>query len=289
MVKKQWFYGKNVVLSGASSGIGLELAKLLVVKYGCTVVGLGRSDERLKKAQEEISKFSSKYANSCEGKFIAKTMDVARFEAWKELEIYLQKEDIKIDVLINNAGVILPFEKFENQSIDDAKNVFEINFFAHLYSYKTFVDELKNRRGSIINISSSSALCPVVGEAIYSASKAACRSFTEVISLEHKKEIYIASVCPGYTKTDLFRNEKEVSKLVNSVSMKASKMAKKIIRKIAKKRKRIVLGIDAHLMSGLYRIAPKATPATIASVLKTSKDKMFDGVFPENIKKRKNK
>ena len=128
---------------------------------------------------------------------------------------------------------------------------------------------------------------PNAGEAVYGASKSADKSFTEAISIEHKKQLYIAYVCPGFTSTDLFRNEEGMSKLVKSVCMPAEKMAKKIIRRLARKKRRIVLGIDAHFMSGLNRLAPRTASSTISGVLKVSKDPMFDKVYPENKQKRK--
>ena len=96
---------------------------------------------------------------------------------------------------------------------------------------------------------------------------------------EHKKELYIACVCPGYTLTELFRNEKELGKLVKSFAISSEKMARKIVKKIARKKKRIVVGKDAHLMSGLYRFSPSLAMNSITGVLNISHDKMFDKVF----------
>ena len=290
MAKKSWFCGKNILLTGASSGIGFYLAKILTSKYSCSVIGIGRNVSKLEKAKEEIDKeieFVSNNKKTPRGSFEFFSLDISSFDKWKELKSNLDERNFHVDILINNAGIMLPFDRFENQSIDDVKKVFDTNLYSHMYSYKVFLEDLKAVKGAIINISSSSALCPVAGEAIYGASKAADKSFTEAISIEHKKELYISYVCPGFTSTDLFRNEKEMSKLVKSVCMPAEKMAKKIIRKIAKKRKRIVLGIDAHFMSGLNRLAPRTASLTISNVLKISKDPMFDKVYPENVKNKK--
>ena len=294
MAKKQWFYGKNILLTGVSSGIGFYMAKLFASKYDCNIFGIGRNLEKLENAKKEIDKeiefgFLKKKNKKNRGSFEYVSMDISSFEKWNELKILLDEKGFKVDVLINNAGIMLPFDRFENQSIEDVKRVFETNLFAHMYSYKTFLEDLKKAKGAIINISSSSALCSVAGEAIYGASKSADKSFTESISIEHKKDIYIAYVCPGFTSTDLFRGENEMSKLVKSVCMPAQKMAKKIVKSIARKKKRIVLGIDAHFMSGLNRIAPRTASNTISEVLRISKDSMFDKVYPENVVKKQSK
>ena len=285
MSSKKWIYGKNVVITGASSGLGFHIAKLLASRYSCNIIGTGRSETKLIKAKEEIDKEvqrSKTKETEFYGSFNYKIFDVSNNEDWVLFKNYLNQINFKVDVVINNAGVMLPFEKFETQKIEEVEALFKTNFFSHVYSYKTFIEDLKKNRGALINISSSSALCPVVGCAIYSASKAATKNFTEAIAVEHKKEVYISVVCPGFTKTELFRKETKPSKFMDAFSMKAPKMAKKIVKGIVRKKKRMVFGTDAHFMSGLYRIAPKATPSFVGWVLDKSKDPMFDKVFVDN-------
>lgn len=286
---KKWIIGKNIVISGASGGIGFHIAKILATKYFCNIIGVGRTKEKLENAKNQIDfSINETYEKRIKnvkrkevkkGSFDYELFDVSSFENWQTFKSKLKERNFKIDILINNAGIMLPFDKFENQDLEAAKKVMETNFYSSLYSYKVLIDELKASKGSIINISSSAALCPVIGTAMYSASKAALKNFTEAIREEHKKELYVAYVCPGYTKTELFRNEKEISKLVDKFSSKADVAARKIVKRIVKKRKRIVLGVDAHLMSGFYRLCPKTAPSLVSWVLKTSKDKMFEKLF----------
>lgn len=280
MAKKTWFYGKNIVISGASSGIGFEMAKIFAVKYACKIIGLGRTESKLVNAKEEIDSLINKTPKAKEkGSFNYKVLDVSNEASWVQLKSDLDSENFKVDILINNAGVFLTFNKFENQSLEKARQVMETNFFASLYSYKTFLNDIKERKGGIVNIASSAGICPVVGTAIYSASKGALKNFTEAICQEHKKEIYVACVCPGYTLTDLFRNEKELGKFVLKFAISSEKMAKKIIKRLRRKKRRIVVGKDAHLMSGLYRLFPNSAMNLVTGVLNVSHDKMFDDVF----------
>jgi len=282
MAIKKWFYGKNIIISGASSGIGFEMAKIFAVKYKCNIVGLGRTENKLIKAKSEIDKLinqAKQNKDNLKGSFIYKLIDVSNELEWKRLKQELDGEGFKVDALINNAGIFLTFDKFENQTAEMAKKVIETNFYSNIYSYETFINDLKKAKGALINVASSAAICPVVGTAIYSASKGATKNLTEALIEEHKKELYIACVCPGYTLTELFRNEKELGKFVLKFAISSEKMAKKIIRKLAKKKRRIVLGKDAHLMSGLYRFSPRMAMGTVTQVLKASHDKMFDKVF----------
>ncbi len=295
---KNWLFGKKIIITGASSGIGFDVAKILAVKYFCHVIGTGRNQEKLKNAKQEIEKqaeenylkankkYREKYGK---GSFNFYSFDVADENSWKELKEFLKNKKFSPDIIINNAGMFLEFERAETQDIDKILKVFNTNFLSQVYSYKTFVDVLKKNKGGLVNISSSAALCPVVGAAAYSASKAASKNFTESIREEHKKEFYIAGVYPGFTKTNLFHEHKEISKLVLSVCQPADKVAKKIVKGIAKRKRRIVIGKDAHLMSGMYRMFPKGTPSLIANVLSASHDKMFDKVFVDNQAKRTKK
>lgn len=287
MIKNKWFYGKNIVLSGASSGIGFEMAKIFAVKYKCNIIGLGRTEEKLVKAKQDIDLLiesqleteKQKNKNYKKGKFEYFILDVSNEEDWKNLKQELDLRSFKIDILINNAGVFLTFDRFENQTIEKAKKVIETNFYSNVYSYSVFVDDLKQNKGALINIASSAGICPVVGTAIYSASKGATKNFTEALIMEHKKEFFVSCVYPGYTLTELFRNEKDLGKLVKSFAISGEKMAKKIVKKLAKKKRRIVVGKDAHLMSGLYRFSPNLALSLVTGVLDISHDKLFNKVF----------
>ena len=150
MARKAWFYGKNIVLSGASSGIGFEMAKVFAVKYSCNVIGLGRTEEKLIKAKnliEELIEIGKKPKKGNKGTFEYRLVDVCDESAWLNLKNDLDKINFNIDVLINNAGVFLTFNKFENQDLETCKKVMETNFYASLYSYKTFIGDLKNKNG----------------------------------------------------------------------------------------------------------------------------------------------
>ena len=296
MYSKKWIFGKNVVITGTSSGIGLELAKLLSSKYFCNVYGCGRNLQKLENSKktidEEIEKQYKKQSEKNK-KFFKKgsynyfQTEVSSFENFASFKNNLDMVGFKPDIIINNAGIMPAFEKFETESIETARKVFDTNFFSHVYSYKLFVDDLKENHGAFYSISSSSALCPIVGQALYSASKAAIKNFIESIRLEQKNEFLIGIIFPGYVATDLFRNEESISKLVKSFSMPADKMAKKIVNVIRKRRKRAVLGFDGILMNSMYKFFPKSSPKTISNVLEMSHDKMFDKVFENNNEKRK--
>lgn len=298
MYTKNWILHKNIVITGTSSGIGFELAKLLASKYFCNVYGLGRNLEKLENSkkciddeiEKQYRKLSSKKQQKHKiGSYQYFQTDVSNYEKFSEYKAKLENIGFKADIVICNAGIMPAFEKFETQSIETAQKVFQTNFFSLVYAYKLFCSDLKNCKGALYGISSSASLCPVVGEALYSASKGAVKNFLESISVEHKKDFFVGAIMPGYVKTELFREQENLSKLVQSISMAPTKMARKIVKVIQKRKRRAVIGFDAHLMNAMYKFFPSSSPRTIGSVLASVHDPMFDKVFDGNDKKRKQK
>ena len=109
---------KRVIVSGASSGIGRELARRLCEEYSCRVVGIGRNVERL-----------SAFRNSLKNKelFAYKLFDVSVRENWENFAAELEKEGFIPDMVINNAGFLLPFARAEFHSAADAEDILSTN------------------------------------------------------------------------------------------------------------------------------------------------------------------
>lgn len=273
----KWICGKTIVLSGASSGIGRGLSKFFIEKYNCRVVGIGRNESKMKSLIAELGDKSDRFSY--------KLFDVGQKQKWLDLAQQLEKENIVVDVLINNAGVLPPFERFERQSSTLLESTMQTNFYSYVYAYEALLHSIKkSTTPSIINICSSDALAPLVGTAIYSSSKSAIKAFTECIREEHRGQIYISNICPGYTKTDIFRSQStRQSKLMNMVSMKTDKMVKRIGRGIVKKKGRMVIGMDAKFMDFMYRCFPRTSQRFFKKVFNTFKVPLFDNVFNDNI------
>ena len=103
MAKVNWLTGKTVVVTGASSGIGREITKILIEKYSCKVIGIGRDEAKLKNLQNDLKGLSNLFSY--------KTFDVSELSRWEDFAKELVFTDVKVDVLINNAGVLPPFKK----------------------------------------------------------------------------------------------------------------------------------------------------------------------------------
>ncbi len=279
-MRKYWLKGKNILITGASSGIGKYLTKLFIFKQNCRVIGIGRSEEKFLTLIEELGEYRDKFT------YIL--MDVSQEKNW--IDLHEKLKDEKIDIIINNAGILPPFESFERFFKKNSQgqikraldSVIDINFSQVIYSCGYMADIIeKSETPAFVNICSSSALCPLPGISIYSASKSAMKNFIECLMLE--KKYYVSLICPGFTKSDIFRYQlnNEPNKLVDMVSTNLDKMANKIYRAICKRKRRCVFGVDAKFMDRLYRLAPKSTPRRLGKILKKSKIKLFNDVFNE--------
>lgn len=275
-MNKCWFDYKTVILSGASSGIGKGIAERLIRDHGCKVIGIARNEERLLNFKKELG---DKGDN-----FTYYTFDVSQEEKWYELADTLRKENIRPDMLINNAGILPKFDKFVNYTIDEIRKAMEINFYSCVYSIKALMPLItESEVASIVNVASSAALCSLAGTSVYSASKAALKGFTEAMREEHRDNCYIALVCPGFTKTNIFRNQAESSsksqKAMDLISTDCDKMVDYIINGIWKKKEKMVLGMDAHFMDKGYKLLGTACSKVSSKVMKISKLEMFENIF----------
>ena len=259
---------KTAVISGASSGLGYELSRLLITKYGCRVVGLARRRERLEAVRAELGE-----------NFIPFVCDVTKDEDRARLLDFITENGFEPDILINNAGILPEFSCFTPERADELERVMELNFHSHVKMCAAFLPILlKSDRGAIVNVASSAALATLPGTTAYSASKSALLAFTESLSLEYGKSLFVAAVCPGMTATELFDSHDGAS-LIAKFAPSAEKTAKKIVRRLKRGRKMIVTGADAHLMHSLRRIFGRGALKLFALFFKITKLPMFRGTF----------
>ena len=110
--------GRNVIVTGASGGLGRELTLHLIRRYGCRVLGVARNEQKLLWVRTELGELSDHF------EYIA--MDVSRRESWKQLARYVSLGGFKADVLINNAGMLPRFAKFGEYSQDEIEEILKM-------------------------------------------------------------------------------------------------------------------------------------------------------------------
>lgn len=278
-----WIYNKNVIVTGASSGIGKEICKLLAIKYNCKVLGVARTESKLLDLQNEIKIQNKSFDYYC--------MDVGNSDSWRSFKKNLLDTRFMPDILINNAGTMPPFENFSYIDENTVERVYKTNFFSVTYSVRELIPLLlKSKSPAIINISSAGALSCMPGVSIYDSSKSALKTFSETLHCELKGKVYISTIMPGFAKTNLFSSSDNNSQvidekdkiLVNHFCMAVEKMAKKIVRVIKHKKARAIIGFDAKSLNFMYKIAPQTSGKFIGFVMKKSKLNSFDKIFDIN-------
>ena len=273
---KCWFDYSTVIITGASSGLGKGIAKRLVLEHNCRVIGIARSEDKLKQLRDELGERAYLFSY--------RTFDVSQKEKWDELAQELENEGTQIDLLINNAGILPRFDKFYNYTVEDFDRAMQINFYSSVYSMKALMDNvLCSGKAGIVNVASSAALCSLAGTGAYSASKAALKSFTDAVREEHRGDCYVGLICPGFTKTDIFRSQKKSDstsqRMMDAVSTECDKMVDLIIKGIWKKKEDMVFGMDAHLMSVGNKILGTLCSDISSKVMKISGLEIFKDVF----------
>jgi len=188
---------KNIVITGASSGIGEKVA-ILTAELGARPILLARSTEKLKEISEIIKQKTKK---EC----IYFTLDVSDFEQVKVVFNKIYEDVGQIDILLNNAGFGV-FESLQEASFDEIRRMFEVNVLGLIACTKEVIPNmLENNSGHIINIASQAGKVGSAKSSGYSATKHAVLGFTNSLRLElYQTNINISAVNPGPIETNFF-------------------------------------------------------------------------------------
>ena len=185
--------GKVAIVTGASKGIGAEIARHLASEGASVVVNYSSSKEGADKVVAEITKKG--------GKAIAVQANMTNPKEIKNLFSKTKETYGKLDILINNAGVY-EFIPLENITIEHFHKIFDLNVVGLLLAIKESVNYFGGS-GSIVNISSVASTAGVATSAVYSASKASVDAITKVLGAElGPKKIRVNSINPGIVETE---------------------------------------------------------------------------------------
>lgn len=184
---------KRALITGASEGIGFELAKLFA-KNNINLVLVARNEKRLQEIKDDLSK------NGVEVEYYAK--DLSKPE--NAIEIYndIQAKGITIDFLVNNAGFGINGE-YTDIPWERELEMFNLNIITLAYFTKMFAKDMKTRGfGKILNLGSTGSFQPGPYMAGYCATKAFVLSLSEATNFELKGTgVSVTTLCPGVTKT----------------------------------------------------------------------------------------
>ncbi|MCW3791582.1 SDR family oxidoreductase [Paenibacillus sp. LS1] len=188
---------KVVIITGASSGIGEATAKELAAK-GAKLVLAARREERLKEIQDVITQSG--------GQVIYKATDVTSLEQMNELAAYALKEFGKIDVLVNNAG-IMPQAFLAKNKVDEWNQMIDVNIKGVLYAIAAVTPHMRERKsGHVINLSSVAGHNIYPGGTVYCGTKHAVRAISEGLRQEEAMSgtnIRVTNISPGAVDSEL--------------------------------------------------------------------------------------
>lgn len=188
------FNGKVVIITGGSSGIGADAARHLA-ELGASVAIVGRNAERLNAVVEEIKITGSR-------EVLPIVADVTN-DCQRIIDETIKKFG-KIDVLVNNAG-ILSYGLIADAGIEAFDKIHNTNVRSVILLSQVAIPHLEKTKGNIVNVSSVAGIRPLFNMSAYCASKAAVDMITKCMALElGSKRIRVNSINPGLIKTPIF-------------------------------------------------------------------------------------
>ena len=219
------FQGKNVIVTGATSGIGKATA-LLLAKEGANVIAVGRNEKRGRDVCKEISNLG--------GKALFFQCDLSKEEKVKELYEKIEEQFESIDLLFNNAGIWIT-EPLENISEEMVMTVFSSDFNSVLFMTKYFIPMLKKKHGVIINNASMGGLEGYTTgskQYLYHSSKAAAITLSKLTAKNYATEIRVNCICPGLIDTEIYEN-RDFSRFYDVIPMKRMGEAEEVAKLVA--------------------------------------------------------
>lgn len=209
-----------VLITGANTGIGYELAKIYAENNYKLIVVSRRTDN--------LEKLKEKYKD-----IVIISKDLSKIENVYELYQETKKMNLKVDILVNNAGVGL-FGDFISTNLEQEINMINLNITAVIVLTKLYLEDMvKENKGEIINISSIASFVPGPKMSVYYATKAFITSFSKAISYELKNtNIKVKIIAPGATATNFEKAASlESSSLFDNMKvMSAEEVAKSIYK-----------------------------------------------------------
>jgi len=260
--------GKCAVITGAGSGIGRALA-LQLNDEGCELFLSDIYPETL----AETATLLKRPDLFCD----QQTLDVADNAAMQDWAAQVSASRGAIDILVNNAGVGLTGPADENP-YEDIQWLMGINFWGVVHGTRAFLPLLRNSAcGHLVNLSSMFGMVGVPTQSAYNASKFAVRGYSEALRIElQDSNVHVCCVHPGGIKTNIARDSRGGEGSPEDKDMKFQQMAitspesaaAQIIKAMEKRKKRLLLGLDAKLVTFASWLAPVSYPKLLGLFIK---------------------
>lgn len=248
-------HGCHALITGASAGIGRELARQLAGRADALIL-VARREERLAQLRAELTTQHPKL------KVALHRTDLAKAEEVDELVRWLESEKFPIDLLVNNAGLgdLGEFATADPEKID---KMMLVNMVALTRLTRALLPAMiAQRRGAILNVSSSASFLPIPNFAVYAATKAYVTSFSEALRGELSGSgVGVTALCPGPVKTeftDVARRQGEAGELpgMGLAQVSVETVAKAAWHGVEHNRPIVIPGAVMKLGMTLVRLTP---------------------------------
>jgi len=244
---------RTVLITGASAGIGLELARLFA-KHRHHLVLVARDGGRLEAARSELA-----------GQGVGVTVirkDLAQPGAAGEVAEEVRARGLHVDILVNNAGAGL-YGKFHELPLEGQLDMIRLNTVALTeLTYLLLRPMIGNGYGRILNVGSISSVVATPSMGVYAATKAYVLSFSEALNgeLRDKGDIAVTALCPGFTRTGFFRESGlgRLERLVERIAMPPAFVARAGYAALRRKQPVRVPGALNASMAVMIRLLPRA-------------------------------
>jgi len=246
------------LITGASSGIGYELAKIFAEKGDCLIL-VARQENKLRQIARELN------ANH-NTKALIIQQDLSLPEAAEKIFRRIKEWDVPIDNLVNNAGFYVQ-GLFSDTLWKKEQALIQLQCINHTKLTKLFLmDMLKRKNGGILNVCSTGSFMPGPYNAIYCAGKSFILSFSEALAEELAGSgIKVTALCPGGTNTSFQDFNKRKQSFINPL-MDASVVAKRGYNGLMKGKRVVVPGIANKIQVFALRLLPRWVVAKLAGM-----------------------
>jgi len=253
--------GMRALVTGASSGLGVEFARQLAVD-GVSLVLTARRAERLEALATELRDRHG-VAVDCI------PCDLAEPDAPERL-YRAALQGGRVQILVNNAG-FGQYGKLTSSSVDVARSMVALNITAVVDLTHRFVSHMLERpqqRGYVLNVASVAGYQPVPGFAVYAATKAFVQDFSEALSCELRRtSVSVTQLSPGATRTEFMKvaGMRDVQGLMERIAFEdAEPVVRRGLRAMFKGRPSVVSGWLNAITAFLGRVSPRALSARAA-------------------------
>ena len=246
--------GCTALITGASAGIGEEFARQLAGRVD-TMILVARRADRLEQLRDEL------VGRNPQLKVHVRAADLAEASQVQELADWIERENVAVDLLINNAGVG-DRGSFATSKPERVSAMLDVNVVALTMLTRALLPGMRQRRrGAVLNVSSCASFLPMPGFAVYAATKAYVTSFSDALGGELRGSgVSVTALCPGPVHTEFdtvaLRPDEPAQKAPEFTYVSAEEVVRAAIEGLEHDRARVIPGLVMKIAMTVVRVMP---------------------------------